>query len=49
MDFITDIEDVFSAIGDFFEFMLDPDSYIRIFEVLFGLLLIWGALNFGNR
>jgi hypothetical protein len=45
---ITDIEDVFDAVTDFFEFMLDPNSYVRIFEVLFGLLLIWGALHFGH-
>lgn len=48
-DTVDDIVTIFDAIGNFFEFLLDPESYIRIFEVLFGLLLIWGALHFGNR
>ena len=47
-DFFSDIGDVFSAIGNFFEFMLDPHSYVRIFEVVFGALLVIGALRYGQ-
>lgn len=48
-DTYDDIVTIFDSIGSFVEFLLEPESWIRIFEVLLGLVLIWGALNFGNR
>ena len=48
-DFFSDIGEVFGAIGDFFEFMLDPHSYVRIFMVVFGFFLVIGALRYGHR
>lgn len=45
----SDVAEVFGAIGDFFEFMLDPHSYVRIFMVVFGFFLVIGALRYGHR
>ena len=44
----SDIGDLFEAVGNFFEFMLDPHSYIRIFMFVFGFVLVMGALRYGN-
>lgn len=47
-DIFSDISDIFSSIGRVFEFLLDPHSYVRIFEVIFGSILIIGALKYGR-
>ena len=45
---ISGIGDTFNSIGDFFELMTDPHTYLRIFMVVFGFLLIIGALTYGQ-
>jgi ABC-type enterochelin transport system permease subunit len=48
MGLFNDIGDVFESISDFFSLLLDPNTYVRIFYVLFGALLIWGAVSYGR-
>jgi phage shock protein PspC (stress-responsive transcriptional regulator) len=48
MDLFDNIGDVFEGVGDFFTALLDPQTYVRIFYVLFGALLIWGAVTYGR-
>lgn len=45
--------DTLGGIGDFFgtlqrvgELLADPRTYLRIFMIIFGVLLIFGALNY---
>ena len=48
MDIFGDISSGFNAIGDFFSLMLNPHTYVRIFMVGFGILLIFGAVTYGR-
>lgn len=43
-----DISDAFDAVGDFFGILLDPETYIRIFFVVFGAVLLFGAVTYGR-
>lgn len=36
------------SIGNFFSLMLNPHTYVRIFFVAFGILLIFGAVTYGR-
>ena len=38
----------FEAIGEVFAFLTSKQGWIRIFEILFGFLLLFGALKYGN-
>lgn len=42
---MTSFTDVFDSVSDFFALMLDPDTYVRIFMVLFGAVLILLAVR----
>lgn len=45
-DFFNGIGDTFDSVSEFFSALLDPHTYVRIFYVLFGAVLIWGALRY---
>lgn len=47
-DFFNGIGDTFDSVSDFFSALMDPQTYVRIFYVLFGAVLIWGALRYGG-
>ena len=47
-DLIGGVVGGFEAIFDVFTFLTSAQGWIRIFEVLFGGLLIFGALKYGN-
>lgn len=46
---IDDVTDAFNGINAFFEFLTSPNTWTRVFEVLFGALLIFGALRYGHH
>lgn len=45
---VDDISDAFDAVGNFFDLMLDPDTYKRLFFVVFGAVLLIGAVTYGR-
>jgi ABC-type enterochelin transport system permease subunit len=47
-DVFDDIGDAFDAVSNFFSLMLDPNTYTRIFFVVFGAVLIFGAVSYGR-
>lgn len=47
MNIFGSIGDTFESISDFFFLLLDPQTYVRIFQVLFGALLVYGAVKNG--
>lgn len=47
-DLIGGVASGFEAIWNVFSFLTSAQGWIRIFEVLFGGLLIFGALKYGN-
>jgi ABC-type enterochelin transport system permease subunit len=48
VNFFDGVTDVFDSVSDFFSTLLDPNTYVRIFYVIFGAVLIWGALYYGR-
>lgn len=47
-DLIGGIGNTFDAIGDVFAFLTSAEGWRRIFEILFGAVLVFGALRYGN-
>lgn len=48
MDIFGDIGTAFDSIGNFFSLMLNPRTYVRIFMIGFGILLVFGAVTYGR-
>lgn len=45
-DIFGGLSDMFAAMGRLGEILSDPQTYVRIFMVVFGVLLIFGALRY---
>lgn len=46
-DFVDGVGDTFDSVSEFFDALNDSHTWLRVFLVLFGTLLMWMAIKYG--
>jgi type IV secretory pathway VirB2 component (pilin) len=48
-DAVSGVENVFAGVDDFFGALTDKNTWVRVFFVVLGTLLLFGALRYGHH